>query len=168
MNAFAIAAWPTLLTDEAACRYLSVERATFESLVSKHRIREVEVEEGVCRWRKTDLDRLVKYLLREAEPRQLSPRVGNTLPEGAIMAIAAAVAAKLVPQLPGADHVRVHSMSVSDVCRTLGLSRTTVYKFISNGTLPARKVGRRTLVLAEGVYALLGQAAADPDEGMRT
>ena len=160
MNQFNIAAWPTLLTDEAARNYLSIERHRFESLVAKHRVRQVEVEPAVLRWRKADLDRLVRYLLPEAEPHSLGPHPGGQLSDAAIAAIASAVAARLAPQLGSSNRVPVHSMSINDACRTLGLSRTTLYKYISSGALPARKVGKRTLVMAEGINALLGQVDA--------
>jgi excisionase family DNA binding protein len=160
LNQFNIAAWPALLTDEAARNYLSIESHGFESLVARHRIRQVEVEPAVLRWRKTDLDRLVRYLLPEAEPHSLGSNAGGQLSGAAIAAIASAVAARLAPQLNSSNRIPVHSMSVNDACRTLGLSRSTLYKHISSGALPARKVGKRTLVLAEGVNALLGQVDA--------
>ncbi|MEO8722959.1 MAG: helix-turn-helix domain-containing protein [Sphingobium sp.] len=50
------------------------------------------------------------------------------------------------------------AMSVNDVAATLGIGRTTVYKLIGEARLQTRKLGRRTLVLSESVFRLLGEA----------
>lgn len=38
--------------------------------------------------------------------------------------------------------------SVTEICQLTGLGRTTVFIEIAAGRLPARKIGRRTIVLA--------------------
>ncbi len=43
---------------------------------------------------------------------------------------------------------------------TAGEADALLYKYISSGALPARKVGKRTLVLAEGINVLLGRVDA--------
>lgn len=45
--------------------------------------------------------------------------------------------------------------SISDVLQILKLGRTRTYELINEGQLPARKLGRRTLVLREDVDAFL-------------
>lgn len=50
------------------------------------------------------------------------------------------------------------AMSVRDVARHLGLGRTKVYELINSGELKRLKVGRRTLVTTDSVYALLERA----------
>lgn len=41
------------------------------------------------------------------------------------------------------------SFTIADVTRETGTSRTTIYEEIKAGRLQARKLGRRTLILAE-------------------
>jgi excisionase family DNA binding protein len=40
-------------------------------------------------------------------------------------------------------------LSVKEVCYYLGLGRTTFYKLVRNGDIPAHKCGRRTFVLRD-------------------
>lgn len=46
-------------------------------------------------------------------------------------------------------------MSVEDVVRAVGVSRTTIYKEIKAGRLKITKVGRRSLILPENFKAWL-------------
>lgn len=39
------------------------------------------------------------------------------------------------------------SFSIEDVCTATGLGKTKIYQLINSGTLKARKIGKRTLVL---------------------
>jgi excisionase family DNA binding protein len=41
------------------------------------------------------------------------------------------------------------ALSISEACRAARIGRTTLYSAISEGELPARKIGRRTVVLAD-------------------
>jgi len=59
--------------------------------------------------------------------------------------------------------------SIPEVMCVLGLCRDSVYKLIREGRLPARKIGRRTVVLEtdlqaflEGLPMLLGAEATNP------
>ncbi len=45
--------------------------------------------------------------------------------------------------------------TIPDLLKILGVGRTHLYCQINSGALPARKVGRRTLVLHEDVQAFL-------------
>lgn len=45
--------------------------------------------------------------------------------------------------------------SLDDLPSLTGLGRTRLYELINSGDLPARKIGRRTLVLREDVEAFL-------------
>jgi excisionase family DNA binding protein len=54
--------------------------------------------------------------------------------------------------------------SVADVCRSLGVSRTTVYQLRKDGRLVLRKLGRRTVILATDLHAFLDTLPPDhPD-----
>lgn len=45
--------------------------------------------------------------------------------------------------------------SIKEACQTSSLGRTTIYKHIAAGRLITRHVGRRTLILAESLEALI-------------
>jgi excisionase family DNA binding protein len=45
--------------------------------------------------------------------------------------------------------------SIKDTCRITSLGRTKVYSMLLDGTLKARKIGNRRLILAESVRALI-------------
>jgi excisionase family DNA binding protein len=47
------------------------------------------------------------------------------------------------------------AVSIEDVCKATGLCRTVVYEHINSGGLRARKVGRRTVILADDLRAWL-------------
>lgn len=49
------------------------------------------------------------------------------------------------------------ALSVAEVCRESGLGRTLVYEAIGSGDLPARKAGRRTLILRADLETWLGR-----------
>jgi excisionase family DNA binding protein len=46
-------------------------------------------------------------------------------------------------------------LSVSEACRVSGIGRTKIYEAISDGSLKARKLGKRTLVLRGDLQAFL-------------
>jgi excisionase family DNA binding protein len=50
---------------------------------------------------------------------------------------------------------------IADVCRLLGLSRTSVYKLIGLGQLPTIKICGRVLVPAEAIDGLIDAAIAE-------
>lgn len=158
MNQIAISAWPTLLSAEAARSYLSVETAAFDNLITKHRLQPVEVEPGVVRWRKLDLDRVVKSL-PEVAPQSTKQRDGGRMDAQTIAAIAAAVAARLGNKPASESALPVRSMSILEAARALSLSRSTVYQLINKGELPVRKIGGRTVVPIEGIDALLARGS---------
>jgi excisionase family DNA binding protein len=47
------------------------------------------------------------------------------------------------------------AFSIPEVMCILGLCRDSVYKLIREGRLPARKIGRRTVVLETDIQAFL-------------
>ena len=46
--------------------------------------------------------------------------------------------------------------SIPDCCRLLSIGRTTAYVLIQSGKLETVKIGRRTLIKRQSVYALAG------------
>ena len=45
--------------------------------------------------------------------------------------------------------------SIADACRVSSIGRTRLYQLISEGRLEARKLGRRTLIPASSLRALI-------------
>ena len=45
--------------------------------------------------------------------------------------------------------------SIKEACQVSSLGRTTLYSHISAGRLRVKRIGRRTLVLAESLHALI-------------
>lgn len=45
--------------------------------------------------------------------------------------------------------------SITDACAQSGIGRTAIYELINTGQLPARKRGRRTLILADDLQRCL-------------
>jgi excisionase family DNA binding protein len=50
------------------------------------------------------------------------------------------------------------AFTVDDTCRVTGLGRTSIYELIAQGKLKSIAIGRRRLILAESVDALLTPA----------
>lgn len=49
----------------------------------------------------------------------------------------------------------INACSIPEACLRLGISRTTLYSIIRDGGLPARKLGKRTVVLNADIDAFL-------------
>ncbi|GAA4780140.1 helix-turn-helix domain-containing protein [Novosphingobium ginsenosidimutans] len=49
--------------------------------------------------------------------------------------------------------------SVADACKVSSIGKTNLYKLIANGKLEARKVGKRTLIPAASLRALIEPGA---------
>ncbi len=49
--------------------------------------------------------------------------------------------------------------SVSEACRVSSLGRTRLYQLIGEGRLEVRKIGKRTLIPAASLRALIGGAS---------
>ena len=146
--------WPGLMSTEMATRYLSIEQTGFLELAARFGIPAVEAEEGSPRWRKQDLDRLIKKL-----PSMALPSGGTRtthlirLEESHIEAIADAVAERLRRE-PSASGRKL--VSIKEAAALLGLGRTTVYRMIEEGRLSTAKIGRRTLVHMETINSVIG------------
>jgi excisionase family DNA binding protein len=53
------------------------------------------------------------------------------------------------------DGLAVEGLSISQAAEVSGVGRTKIFEFIGAGTLPARKVGKRTIVLRQDLMAFL-------------
>ena len=54
------------------------------------------------------------------------------------------------------------SLSIEETCAETGLGRTKLYAAISSGKLPAKKYGKRTLILRTDLEAFLSGLEAYP------
>ena len=45
--------------------------------------------------------------------------------------------------------------SIKETCDLLGLGKTRVYQIINSGDLKVKRIGRRTLVLADSLHSLI-------------
>ncbi|MCK0129228.1 helix-turn-helix domain-containing protein [Erythrobacter sp. F6033] len=59
----------------------------------------------------------------------------------------------------GLKEMQRKTLKVKEVAQALGISRTTIYKLISQGELQRIKLGASTLIAAESVDALLQRHA---------
>lgn len=55
------------------------------------------------------------------------------------------------------------ALSINETCEVLGVSRATVNKLIANGELPARKMGRRVLILTADLRSYVESLSAPHD-----
>src|SRR5687767_8826509 len=112
-----VEAWPALLTEEMAARYLSIEPAAFRCVAAKLQVQPVEFGEH-SRWPKSDLDQMIRRLaarpslLKSAEI-SASPRLADVDVER----IAEAVSRRLGPV--GASPQRA-VVSIKEACALLG------------------------------------------------
>ena len=56
---------------------------------------------------------------------------------------------------PPQPHPSPALYDIAGVCRLLSISRSSLYELMRRGDLPARKVGRRTLISLASLQALL-------------
>lgn len=143
--------WPAMLTFELACRYLSLESARFQALAERHHVYPVEVDDVCALWRRSDLNRLVGRLpiVRSVQGDPAQPKL-IALDAATVHQLATLIAARLdqsgdSPEL----------LSVKEAGRRLGLSRSTVYKMIDQGTLVVRRIGGRTLITRDSISSVI-------------
>lgn len=54
------------------------------------------------------------------------------------------------------------SFNIEQTCQLTGLGRTRLYEAISTGHLPAKKFGKRTIILKDDLYNFLNSLEAYP------
>ena len=148
-----IEGWPALMTTAMAASYLSLDEMSFARAAARLDVCSVDLEPGLIRWRKSDLDKLANRLTStptasggetNLRPVQLS--------DADVARIADAVARRLGAGLPTGQRAL---LSVKETCVMLGLARTTIYQLISEGKLSTRKIGRRTLIPMNEIQSIL-------------
>lgn len=147
-----VEAWPALLSEEMAARYLSVEQAVFRRVVARFRVEPVDIGEDY-RWRKSDLDQLIKRLPTiSVYAVEASEKGSAHLSEFEVGRIADAVARRLERGTPAVQRTVV---SIKEAGTLLGIGRSTIYRMIETGELEPRRLGRRTLIPLSQIQALL-------------
>lgn len=145
--------WPALMSSETAARYLSVDEQTLFRLADQFNNPAIEIEGLPVRWRKQDLDRLIKKLpLISASATKADQARSLKLDSSQLSEIAEQVARRIErtqSSFPG------KLVSINEACAILGLGRTSIYKMIKDGVLQTRRIGRRTLIPREEIEAIL-------------
>ena len=148
--------WPALMTAEMAARYTSLDSGTFERVTARYAAHPVDLDEETIRWRKSDLDQLIRRLA--TKPAFLvanSPSRLGRLDDAEIDRIANAVARRLEGMAPSGQRALV---SIKEGSSLLGVSRSTIYRLINEGELSTRQIGRRTLIPMNEIQAILDRA----------
>lgn len=140
--------WPALMTTDLAARYLSVDEHSLRMVALSHGVGPVDLKVDLERWRRADLDRLVRSLpMRSPSPPRRDP------PTTCISdADLDRIAARVQGARPSAER---RAYSVKDVAAASGLSRATLYRLIKEGQLAPVRVGGRTLIPADQLDSLL-------------
>ena len=147
--------WPALMSKEFASHYLSLDNRTFELLTSQYSLFPVIVSDNENRWRKTDLDKLIRKLPEDiAFTSSASDKRELYLEKSSLDELAI----KIGNQLRNAEANKTSSLvSIDETAGFLGVGRSTVYRLIENDRLVKRKIGRRTLITRDSVNLLLDQ-----------
>lgn len=151
--------WPAALTLNQACQYLSIEQSTFGALMDRSRILPVDLGDGTPRWRRSDLDSLLKRLpvLPQSTPARGTATI--TLDRKTIDEIVSAIKTSFHSSDASDTASAGRVVSVKGASKQLSLSRSTLYKRIADGTLEVRRIGKRTLVLQDSIDRLINGSA---------
>lgn len=147
--------WPALMSTEVATRYLSMSEDALLDLACRLAIPVVRLDETQTRWKKQDLDGLIRRLPKE-------PIVSTSPPAHRVLrletsqveAIAEAIIARLGKQVSAGESKLV---SIKEAGLYLGIGRSSVYRLIGEKRLATKHIGRRTLVCRESIDAILSE-----------
>ncbi|NCP18644.1 MAG: helix-turn-helix domain-containing protein [Erythrobacter sp.] len=53
------------------------------------------------------------------------------------------------------DNTPKLAFTVAEACRSIGIGRSKLYELIAEGRIETRKIGKRTLIPAQSLYALI-------------
>lgn len=149
-----LAAWPALLTDQDASRYLGLDVAIFKMVAREHDVYPAKITDKEFRWKKRDLDRLVVKLPNDSDYWAASDFGSSVrLNNQTVYAIAKAVRAEIA--VSGNVQSEARLVSINDAQHLLGVGRSMVYRLLEDGTLTKKKVGRRTLITRTSIERLL-------------
>lgn len=138
-----VGGWPALMSLETASHFLSVSETEFLQLATASGLREVEVVEGIFRWRGSDIDRVVAKLPARTKA---VPTVGHDRSEASAPADPIDQPATPLP-LPTL-------VSISRAVEHMAISRTTIHRLMRDGELEIVKIGKRTLITGASIKAL--------------
>lgn len=150
-----------MMSTEMAARYLSVDEEILHRLVARFQTSVVQIDDLPVRWRKPDLDRLIRKLplIDASSIGGRQPRLFKLEPPQ-IEAIAEAIAKRTQRTSPGPQGKLV---SINEAAEMLGIGRSSIYRMITEGNLETRKIGRRRLILRADIQAILEGAGKGPD-----
>ena len=146
-------AWPALMTTALAARYLSLDESSLRVVARAAAVGPVDLQLDLERWRRADLDRLVRGL-----PNRPPSSVERASPSTATTKLSDAdldrIAARVRGASPGTER-KVYS--IKDASAACGLSRSTIYRLAQLGRLKPIRLAGRTLIPAEQVDALIAK-----------
>jgi predicted DNA-binding transcriptional regulator AlpA len=143
---------------ETASHFLSVSETEFLQLATASGLKEVEVVDGIFRWRASDIDRVVAKLPARAKaiPSLRDHRAEAPVPTDPIDRPSAA------PPLPTL-------VSIARAVEHMAISRTTIHRLMRDGELEIVKIGKRTLITGASIKALTTPISStrrrDPERG---
>jgi len=145
--------WPALMKLETASQYLSLDSQTFQLLANRNSVFPVIIEDDETRWRKVDLDKLIRRLPHETTYKSPGPSVRVLrLDESSLETLATSISGKLKTEKPGNASRLV---SIRETADLMGVGRSTIYRLIESGELTKLKIGRRTLIERDSIDQLL-------------
>lgn len=144
--------WPALMSAALAARYLSMDELSFQRFTQRAKLTAVDLGEPLLRWRRADLDQAIKRLPTLMQPQPSLPPTLQ-LDKQAIDAIVEAITTRLAGQRAAVEH---RLCSIREATALLGLSRSTIYRLISEGELAMHKIGGRTLIRKADLDAMMG------------
>jgi excisionase family DNA binding protein len=137
-----------------AARYLSLDENSFLLVTAEARIGTVDMGLELERWRKSDLDRLLRRW-----PIRVPERAGKD--DKPQPAFTEEMRIRLIQKVQTmAPKVQPEAYGILDAARITGLSRSTLYKLMTSGEIRPVRVGGRTLIKRCDLQRLLNGASA--------
>lgn len=138
-----VGGWSALMSLETASHFLSVSETEFLQFAKASDLKEVEVVEGIFRWRGSDIGRVVAKLPARTK---LSPTIGQDRTK--VPAPADPIDRPETP-LPLPTLV-----SIARAIEHMAIGRTTIHRLMRDGELEIVKIGKRTLITGASIKAL--------------
>jgi excisionase family DNA binding protein len=145
--------WPALMTAQMAASYLSIDENTLGRMGEDFGLRPIEIGSGVIRWRRTDLDDLVKKLPRVEEQARSTSTPKVLFDDEQLERII-----RRVISLNSTATKR--ALSIKEAANAAGISRSTVYRLINEGDLHPLRIGNRVLISRDELDRFLDAGAS--------